>query len=85
MTLVCPCPSTAGDDARAVARARQDAASVDGDALLAPALRRQQHRLLGQREHGGLAEEMGADHRGAGGHRPGAVDDGRGFAGLGHG
>ena len=65
----------AGDDAGAVARRRQDRAAVHGDALRLAVARRQQERLLAEHEDRGLLQEMHADHRRAGLHRPHALDD----------
>ena len=65
----------AGDHAGAIARRRQDRAAVDGNALRLAVARRQQQRFLAEDEDGGLLQEMHADHRRAGLHRPHALDD----------
>src|SRR5262249_13238820 len=74
----------AGNEPRAVARARHDAAVMDGDALFRCAFGRQQHRFLAEHESRNVFEEMRADHTGAGLDGARALDDGRSVARFAH-
>jgi hypothetical protein len=73
-----------GQDALAVAGAGENGAAMDGDADRLARPRREQQRLLAEREDRGAIEEMRADHRGRGRDQPHPVGD-RGGAGARHG